>query len=69
MLNKCKHDFKPHKFIKCINDDYGNVYYLYELQCMKCGKKPIFKGEKSKERLELFDFKMERLEQQRKQRE
>lgn len=21
MLNNCKHDFKPHNFIKCTNDD------------------------------------------------
>lgn len=61
MLKICKHDFKPHEFIKCINDDCGNTYYLYQLQCMKCGKKPIFKAKKSREKLELFDFKMESL--------
>jgi len=36
---------------------------------MKCGKIPMFKGKKSREKLELYDFKMEQLEQQRKQRE
>ncbi|MCI6272228.1 MAG: hypothetical protein MR601_04690 [Erysipelotrichaceae bacterium] len=61
MLKICKHDFKPHKFIECINDDCGNTYYLYQLQCMKCGKKPMFKFKKSREKLELFDFKMKQL--------
>lgn len=61
MLKMCKHDLRPHKFIRCLNDDYGNTYYLYQLQCMKCGKKPMFKAKKSREKLELFDFKMEQL--------
>lgn len=61
-IKKCKHDYKPHQFIRCEHDDYGNTIYVYELQCMNCGKKPIFLCQKSKNKmLELYDFKMEKL--------
>lgn len=69
MFSRCKHDYKPHNFIRCINDDYGNTQYFYEIQCMKCGKIPMLKGKKSREELELYDFKMEQLEQRIKLRE
>ncbi len=55
LFKKCKHDYKPHKFIRCEYDDYGNTIYLYELQCMKCGKKS------KNQMLALPDFKMEKL--------
>ena len=34
---------------------------LINQSSMKCGKKPLFKVKKSREKLELFDFKMEQL--------
>lgn len=57
-IRKCKHDYRPHQFIRCKHDDYGNTIYVYELQCMKCGKKPFFLCHKSKNQIsELYDFK------------
>ena len=57
-IKKCKHDYKPHQFIRCKHDDYGNTIYVYELQCMKCGKKPFFLYHKSKNQIsKLYDFK------------
>ena len=61
MKYKRKHDYQPHNFIWCINDDCANTYYLYEVQCTKCGKKPIFRVIKSKEKLQLFDLKYKQL--------
>ena len=46
-IKKCKHDYKPHQFIRCEHDDYGNTIYLYELQCIKCKKKLFFQIYKS----------------------
>lgn len=60
-IKKCKHDYKPHQFIRCEHDDYGNTIYVYALQCMKCGKKPFFQCHKSKNQmLALHDFKMKK---------
>lgn len=61
-IKRCKHDYKPHQFARCEHDDYGNTIYVYELQCMKCGKKPFFLCQKSKNKmLELHDFKMKKI--------
>ena len=24
-IKKCKHDYKPHQFVRCEHDDYGNT--------------------------------------------
>lgn len=61
MLKRCQHDYKPHKFIRCETDEYGKTMNVYELQCMKCGKKPFFICKKSREMLTLRDFEMEKL--------
>ena len=49
-IKRCKHDYKPHQFARCEHDDYGNTIYVYELQCMKCGKSLFFyvKNQKTK---------------------
>lgn len=61
ILKKCKHDYTPHKFTKCLTDEYGVTYYVYQLQCKKCGKVPLFKAKKYREKQSLFDYKMHRL--------
>lgn len=47
-IKRCKYDYKPHQFARCEHDDYENTIYVYELQCMKCGKKLFFLCQKSK---------------------
>lgn len=59
MFSKCKHNYKPHKFIRCKHDICGNVIYVYSLQCIKCGKEPLFICRKSKNPIfELYDYKI-----------
>ena len=61
-IKRCKHDYKPHQFARCEHDDYEYTIYVYELQCMKCRKKPFFLCQKSKNQmLELDDFEMEKI--------
>ena len=61
-ITRCKHNYKPHQFVRCYHDYCGNTIYVYELQCMKCGKKPFFLYQKSKNQmLSLHDFKMEKI--------
>ena len=61
-IKRCKHDYKPHQFARCEHDDYENTIYVFQLQCMKCGKKLFFLCQKSKNQmLELHDFEMEKI--------
>lgn len=42
VMNKsCEHDYKPINFICTDNDEYGREHYLYEVQCMLCGRKSV----------------------------
>lgn len=39
---KCKHIFKPIEFAKCGMTPEGRNIYIYQMQCMCCGKKHRF---------------------------
>lgn len=63
-MNKCKHNYKPIEFIKCVQDRKGlRTLYVYQMQCMQCSKKhnlgfyPIFMSFKEKQELYYpFEF-------------
>lgn len=41
-MKKCKHNCKPIEFIRCIHNKDMRTLYVYQMQCMECGKKHRF---------------------------
>jgi len=54
----CKHIYLPHKFSHCINTASGTTRYAYQLQCIKCGKIPLFKIGTYRDKQSLFDYNL-----------
>ena len=56
---KCKHNYKPIEFAKCEMSPEGRTIYIYQMQCMSCGKKyrcgffPIYRGYQERQGLYL----------------